>query len=558
MKKTPTGCFPSSSGNIADNKNSWDKIGEERNFSHGTVSIGSKLAFLCFFLVFCSCVDVQNDNVPSSHPDKDTLNFDVSVPLSTLNPYEAQYSGSSYVFPLLYSYLAVPDANGDLQKDLAESWSYDREKFVWTIRLKKNVRFHDGNLLTSADVVCYFESNLSPAVGALSENIDYVKTVSQFSVEIGLKRDDPEFLKKNWDAEIIQVPSRKTIDYYNNPIGSGAFKFGHRDGNKHICLVRNPDYHDTPPSIEKVCFHYEPDKEKTWARLLSGHTDAATDISPENINIMTKYGDRFHFNHYTLNHFSLVLYNTKIDLFSTPKIRIALTLAINRDYIVKEILKGYGQVATGPLGINCPLCDPNALPEIVFNPRKALSMLEEEGWRLDERGYLAGEKRTSFEFTLSFASENDIDKEVAEYIQMALNDIGIKVHLEKVSGLELLKRYRHNDKFQAVLAEMANTYRQPEILMYAWVSETNRCSDMGCFENSVITGAIKSFLNEKHIHEKKRGAGLVKAFQEIQPATFLFHKSALDVISKRIDYSSPFSLNVEGGYRLKYALIEKE
>ena len=441
----------------------------------------SCLAFFIAFFVVCSCDDRENGNNRRVAGNEHTLNFDVSIPFSTLNPYEAINSGSSYASPLLYSYLAVPDADGVLRGDLAETWSYDPEQFLWTIRLKKNVRYHDGTPLTSEDVVWCLKSNMNPSIESMSENLEYVEAVSPFIVEVKLKRDDPEFLKKLWDSEIIQPPGRKQIDYYDAPVGSGAFKFGHREGDKLVCVVSNPDYYETAPSIGQVCFHYEPNPEKTWGRLLTGRTDAATDLSPENLRIMTKYGDRFHFHRYTLNHYSLILYNTKNRLFSTPKARKAMTLAIDRNYIVEKILEGYGRVATGPLGVTSPFYDPEAAPSTDYEPEKVLALLEEEGWHLDDKGRLIQGKNRPFEFTLLFAKENDIDREMAQYVQLAMNDVGIQVHLQALPTLNFWKRYSRKTDFQAVLAQVAGLYRNPGLLKHLWASETNRCFALGLF-----------------------------------------------------------------------------
>ncbi len=518
----------------------------------------SCLVVFMFFLVVCACGDGEDGKHERVAGNENTLNFDVSVPFSTLNPRDAKLSGASnFAFPLIYSYLAVLDADGILHGDLAESWSYDPEQLLWTIRLKNNVRYHDGTPLTSEDVVWCIESNRNPSIESTLENLENVRSVSPFVVEVKLKQDDPKFLKKFWDSEIIKPPGRKQIDYYNAPIGSGAFKFRHREGDKRVCVVSNPDYYDTPPSIGQVCFHYEPNPEKTWGRLLTGRTDAATDLSPENFRIMTTYGDRFHFHRYTLNQYSLILYNTKIDLFSTPKARKAMTLCIDKNYIVKQILKGYGQVAAGPLGVTSPFYDAETAPSAEYDPEKALVMLTEEGWFLNDNGRLIRDNKRPFEFTLLFAKENDLDREVAQYIQLSLNDIGIQVRLLSIPTFQLLKCYSRKTDFQAILTQVSGLYRNPQLLKHFWVSKTNRCSYLGCFEDDSISEAVELFLNETHIDDKERGSKIQSVFHEIHPATFLFHKSSLDILSKRIDYPSFVFFNSSGVYRLKFATIAK-
>ena len=99
-----------------------------------------------------------------------------------------------------------------------------------------------------------------------------------------------------------------------------------------------------------MIFYYQPDRERTWTRLLAGATDIAWEITPKNYEITRQYQDQFHFHHYILEHYSILLYNHRDPLFADERVRRALTRAIDRQYILDRILNGYGRMANTPWG----------------------------------------------------------------------------------------------------------------------------------------------------------------------------------------------------------------
>ena len=281
---------------------------------------------------------------------------------TSLNPATVKASGSNHIFPLLYSYLFVPDSSGKLRPDLATKWVFDPEKLQWTIHLRNDAVFHNNKAVTSKDVKYSYEKSIKNLRPDLDSVIDRISLLSDTTLCIHLKKEDPLILQKIWDFDILPYPEGEEIDYYHHPIGSGPFKFKERHANKEIHLEANADYYNGRPSLDKIIFYYQPDKEKAWTRLLAGKTDIAQEITPKNYEMIRQYKDRFYFDQYTLHFYTILLYNTYDPLFSDPKVRLALTHAIDREHIVKDILKGYGKVANGPMGVDSPFHNPEIKP----------------------------------------------------------------------------------------------------------------------------------------------------------------------------------------------------
>ncbi|MDY7038460.1 MAG: ABC transporter substrate-binding protein, partial [Thermodesulfobacteriota bacterium] len=464
-------------------------------------------------------------------------------------------SGSTLVFPLLYSYLFVPNANGRLEPDLAFKWTYDLGSFTWTIHLRKDVLFHNKQYVTSNDVKYSLEKHLKSLNSPLFSIVDRISASSDSTITIGLRNNDPRFLQKIWNKEIVPQPGESRIDFFSRPIGSGPFRFKYRKGEKEVCLEANEDYFNGRPSLDQVAFYFQPDKENTWTRLLSGKTDIAQEISPKNYEMTKQYRKRFYFDLYTLDWYTILLYNTTDPLFSDRRVRIALSHAIDREYIVEKILGGFGKVAVGPMGMNSQYRNPEVKP-VPYDPQTGLKLLKEAGWSYHKKGRYLNRRGQLFEFAILVFEESQVEKEVAQYIRLCLNDLGIKVRLQALPFKELVNRYFRNNEFQAVLTEFRCLVRNPEALKNQWSPDFSKRSEAGCFEHPQVTRLIHEALNEKDsVRQEELFSKSDELIASLQPGTFLFHKAAIDVMSRRFKMPVPFSLRNAGIYRLRHASL---
>jgi len=504
-----------------------------------------------------ACGKPEDPAVQRSLKEENVLRYDVNAPFISLNPVTVKASGSNNIFPLLYSYLFVPDSNGKLRPDLATKWVFDPGKLQWTIYIRNDALFHNKRAITSKDVKYSYENLLKNIRPDLYSVIDRISLLSDTAFCIHLKKEDPLLLQKIWYFEIVSHPNGEEIDYYHHPIGSGSFQFKYRKNNKTVVLEANNDFYNGRPVIDKIVFNYQADREKAWTRLLAGETDIAQELSPKNYKMLKNYQDRFYFDEYTLRYYTILLYNTYDPLFSDPKVRRALSLAIDREYIVENILNGYGRVANGPMGVDSLFHNPKVKP-LPFEPQKAIALLKEAGWSYDKQGRYLYKRGKPFEFTLLVFKEGQIEKKMACYIQLCLNEIGIRLQLKAVAFENLKRSYFRNIEFQAVLTELDGAYRSPEFIKTQWSSDINRKANAGCFAHSEVTQLIQKVIAETDPFKKKEMFYKVdELITSLQPGTFLIQKTAIDAMSRRFTLPAPFSLEYEGIYRLRHASLDR-
>lgn len=513
-------------------------------------------AFMTF--LFCSC------NIPSTTKDanysgdrENTLRYDVNAPFGTLDPTVVGASGSTHVFPLLYSYLFVPGKDGNLEPDLAIQWDFDAEHLAWTIGLREDARFHDGQPVTAKDVAYSFNQWLKTVSPELNVVVDRVVPLSDTAVGLYLRKQEGSILQKIWFCEIVPHPDRGRVDYYRHPVGSGPFEFHDRNGEREIRLQAHEAYHGGRPALDGVVFYYQPDREKAWTRLLSRQTDIAQEISPKNYEMTQPIASRYYFDRYILPYYTILLYNTHDPLFRDPRVRRALAHAIDREYIVDRILKGYGKLANGPMGVDSSYHDPAVAP-LSYDPDEALALLARAGWSCyanDHRLYKDGRP---FAFSLQVFEESQVEKRVAKYIQLCLDEIGIQARLRYLPYEALKNSYFRNTAFQAVITEFHGVYHtfSYEHLLRLWCPLAELKAVAGCFDDSQVTHLLRTAADEAD--PIRRQALLFQAeslIVSLQPGTFLFQKAAMDVMSRRFRLPAPFRLDNAGLHRLHHASL---
>lgn len=515
------------------------------------------IIFVFLFVFFASCEKTNRSEKVDPENQLNYLRFDVPIPLATFNPMLIQSGGCNAIFPLLYSFLCVPDTKGKLRPDLATHWTYDAKTWTWAITLRTDARFHNQHPVTTADVAYTLRQGLKNGFPMLLDAVKKIKIMSNYVLYIQLNHNDPSFINEIWDMAIIPTPGPHRIDYYNAPVGSGPFRFKSRKGQQEIVLTANKDYYNGRPSLDGVIVYYQPDKEKTWTRLLSGATDIAREISPKNYEIMKQYHKLFYFNRSTLNNYSIVLYNTHIPMFSDPTVRRALSLAIDRWGIVNKILHGFGKVAVGPMGVDTSFHNPSLFP-VPYDPQQALALLHQAGWRLNPTDHYLYKNNRCFAFTLLVFAEYQIEKRIAQYIRLCLNDIGIKMHIRLLPYDQLVARYSGNDDFQAVLTEFSGAGHRPQFLADLWCPGPNRLSFAGGFDNPQVTKLFGSLMKESDSVRRMQDFYQIDSLiASLQPGTFLYQRTAINVMSRRFVLPFPFTLTYGGVYRLQFASLRR-
>lgn len=504
-----------------------------------------------------SCGKVDPPATVTENSPENMLRIDIPFPIGSLYPCDDTISGSTLIFPLLYSHLFVPNDEGQLEPDLATRWAYDPASFTWSIDLRNDALFHDGRPITSSDVKFSLLHYLGTQFPSVFDSIAKLDCPTDTSLRINLHRDDPDFPRKIWDTSIVPDLPSSVIDYHNKPIGSGPFAFSYRDGDREVGLTAYERFYGGRPPLDGIVFYYQPDGEDSWARLVSGKTDIVHRLYPKDYQIINKYNDRFYFDARASEYYTILLFNTNDPLLADRDVRLALSYAVDKRLIIDEIFHGAATAAIGPAGVNTPYRNPDLKP-VPYSPRKALDLLRHSGWAYNPEDCLLYKGGRSFELTILVFEGNQVDRTVAEYLQYFLNDVGIKTHLQPLPQDELLRRYVRHNEFQAALTEFRAASTTPEIMQQLWAPMNGQIAAAGMFDDPHVTSLFSQVVQVGDSSEAKMLLGEIDALiASLQPGMFLFHKTALDAMSDRVLFPFHFSFDQSGIHRLRHASLTR-
>lgn len=248
----------------------------------------------------------------------------------------------------------------DIEPALAETWETSADGLVWTFHLRKGVKFHDGTPFNAEAVKFNIERQLPP--NDISNMpyaeftfgmIDKVEAVDEHTVKITLKNPYAPFLSNlamAISAPIISPAAAKKYgaDYGQHPVGTGPFIFEKWDKEQQIVLRANKNYWGGAPAVDKVVFKVTKENSVRANELLTGSIDIMDGIDPNDVarlkadaNIVLLHGPGMNINYLGMR--------TNRPPFDNPKLREAVSRAINRKALVEFLYQGTAILANGPL-----------------------------------------------------------------------------------------------------------------------------------------------------------------------------------------------------------------
>ena len=235
------------------------------------------------------------------------------------------------------------------------------------------------------------------------------------------------------------------------PVGTGPLRFVARTKGDRCVLDANPDYWEGRVDVDRVVFQSVPDPGRRLDLLLRGGADLAVPLAPDHAprvaaNPTTRVASVFYAGLYVL------AVNVWVSPLNDPLIRQALSLAIDRETIVKELWRGRGIVPNGPIPRGDDLHDPSLRP-LAYDPGAARDRLRRAGYR--------GET-IHFETTAGMIAN---DRPMAEALAEMWEDVGVRVALD-VIDIETRNRKNRQQQFKGLWwSDPTSIIRDPDGMM---------------------------------------------------------------------------------------------
>jgi peptide/nickel transport system substrate-binding protein len=343
-----------------------------------------------------------------------------------LDPRYSTDANSVRIGRLIYNSLLRSDENSRLQLELAANWQrIDAQTYIFDLR--RNITFHDGQPLTAADVKFTYESilqakNLSPK-RALLKTLQAIDQLGPYRLRFRLAAPHAPFLEHFTIGIVPASSAGDVVSSATPPIGSGPFKLESLQSGETVTLKANPSYWEGKPSLAGLVFKVVPDAMVRVLEFKKGsigfmQNDLEPDVLPwikhnTDADIEARQGTTFQYIGINLTH----------PILMHKKIRQALAHAIDRESIIRHLIKDLGTPASGLLS---PLnwAYEGTVNQWPHDPEKAKRLLDEAGFP-DPDG---GGPRPRFK--LSFKSTNlDLRRRIAEALKEQLQRVGIELEI---------------------------------------------------------------------------------------------------------------------------------
>lgn len=342
--------------------------------------------------------------------------------------------------PKMFDGLFTYDWDFSLKPALATGIEVAPDGLTVTVALREGVRWHDGRPFSSADVAftaMQVWKRLHPRLRALLANLTAADTPDAKTVVFRFSRPSPAFLIALMGMEAGVLPKHvyDGTDIPNNPanlrpIGTGPFRFAEWRRGEALILERNPDYWDTgKPYLDRVIFRNIPDGSARSAALESGEVllgpynpvpvnDVARLRNVPTLEVESK-GYEF------ANDVQWVEFNLSNQYLANPLVRRAISHAIDRRFVARNIWFGLAEPAYAPVPRNARAFFSDDLPRQDFSVDMANRLLDEAGFR---RG--AGGNR--FRLTIDWGPYSDGNQRLGEYMRQALRRVGIEAEINNL------------------------------------------------------------------------------------------------------------------------------
>lgn len=356
-----------------------------------------------------------------------------SEPAAGFDPVYGWGAGEHTHEPLIQSTLTTTTADLKIGKDLATDYSASGDGLKWTVTIRDNVKFTDGEKLTAEDVAFTYNHCRDKSTASDFTMLKEAVAVDGTTVEFYMTR--PYSIWPYTMAVVGIMPEHAYDENYGqNPIGSGRYMLKQWDKGQQVIFEANPDYYGEPPKMKKLTVLFM-EEDAALAAAMARQVDVAhtaASYSEQQIDgyellaVQTVDNRGFNLPAGEVREKDGITYG---NVFTADiNVRRAINLGIDRDEMIENVLNGYGTKAYS-------VCDKmpwyNEACEVGYDPEEAVRLLEEAGWT--EGGDKIREKDgVRAAFTLMFSAGDSVRQALAEDAANQLRELGIEVKTESV------------------------------------------------------------------------------------------------------------------------------
>ncbi len=424
---------------------------------------------------------------------------------------------------------------------LAVSWGKNDDGLVWTFHLRPNVKFHDGSALDALavknsfdrqiDSSCpYYYQNITEPYGkfVLKNMIQKINIIDGLTIQFKLKFPCSFFLDNISSPYLASIISTAALKKYGNqfgfhPCGTGPFKFRQWTPGEKIVLEKFKNYWGRPSRIERIFYKVVPNLKERIESLNKQELDIITGLSAASMNKLYYTPNIKIFTTTSLGTVFLG-FNCQRKPYDNPKLRRAISNALDIKTMIASLSRGFAIDAQGPLPPSVPTYDPFIKQE-GYNIEKAQKLIKQFGYS------------DSLIAKFCYVIETDTLRAspLVQYIKDQLEKIGIYTEIVPYHDWSLyLKEVLIQGKCDIFLAGWGILTKNADNFFYAlFHSQSNW--NLFHYSNPIVDQLLEQVRQTTTDWERK------KLYREVQqiiinetPAIFLSHSKMPYAVGKRV------------------------
>ena len=402
-------------------------------------------------LVLCLTI-----GVPAANAAEKVVTMGIYQEPETLNTYIGVQTVITYVHKPFAEYLIDVNEKGEYVPVLLSevpsvaNGGVSEDGLTITYKLKKGVKWSDGQPFTSADVKFTWEALVNPKNLVKSrsgyELIESVETPDDHTAVVKYKEYYAPYLTRF--APVLpkhilgELENMNDAPYNRMPVGTGPFRVTEWVSGDHITMEKNPHYREADQvKIDKLFFKIIPSREVGIAQIQAGDIDGVWDLIEAQIPMMEKnpevslcLSNALVSERLIMNHSSPVAPNNGNPDFPHPiladlRVRQAIEYAVDTNTIIDKLL--YGKARPGTTEIPDGWAHTPDVKPTEYDPEKAKQLLEEAGWKPGPDG-IRQKDSTRLRLKITTTTGNKLREMVQQVLLAQMKAVGIEFYIENV------------------------------------------------------------------------------------------------------------------------------
>ena len=446
--------------------------------------------------------------------------------IDTFDPRRSTDTAAERMRQLIFNGLTRKNDKFEPVPDLAEKFESSPDYKTFTFYLRPNVRFHNRQALSAADVKYTFDTMLASGFQSakradLERDHVSIETDTANPLKVTFHCENPCPGLANTILPIGIIPEGTSNEQAKRPVGTGPFKFESYTEDQEVVLTSFDDYFQGASDIKRLAVRIIPDSSTRDNELRKGSVDLAinADLDPVQVEglksaagIKTEVTEGTNITHLGVN--------LQDPILKDRRIRQALAYAIDREAIIRNVLNGQASPARSVLPPSQWAYEPN-VADYKYDPDRARKLLAEAG-----RGSLKLSLKTS---------PVSVSRKIGEAIQEQMRRVGVEIELQSLERQKLTQDMTEGN-FQLYLNTLVGGNQNPDIFRLVYGS--GAIPPNGQNRSRYVSPQVDKLLEEARTATRERSKEIFSQVQKILaedlPQIYLWYPATVVIYRDRI------------------------